>query len=101
MIIKNGVLESIDEEDIVNGNCVIPDSVTEIEEEAFSECSSLTQIKIPSSDTFLDPSAFDECENIYIEIPQDASLDFKIMMFESIGYDTENDKKMLKYYMEI
>ena len=43
---------------------VIPDSVTEIREEAFSGCSSLTNITIPSSVTSIGHGAFQGCSSL-------------------------------------
>ena len=43
------------------GSCIIPNSVTSIEKEAFSYCSSLTSITIPNSVTSIGDSAFLDC----------------------------------------
>ena len=60
----NGLLCSKDGKKLiagVNGNVIIPASVTSIEERAFSGCSGLTSVTIPSSVTSIGRSAFDGC----------------------------------------
>jgi hypothetical protein len=52
----------------------IPNSVTSIDESAFSGCSSLTSVDIPNSVTSIGSSAFEYCENLkklisYAEVP--------------------------------
>ena len=44
--------------------CIIPNSVTSIEEYAFSYCSNLTSITIPSSVTSIGERAFYDCSNL-------------------------------------
>ena len=46
------------------GSCIIPNSVTSIEKEAFSYCSSLTSITIPNSVTSIGDSAFSLCSSL-------------------------------------
>ena len=49
---------------------IIPNSVTNIGDSAFSECKSLTSIKIPNSVTNIGDSAFSECKSLTsIKIP--------------------------------
>ena len=50
---------------IVAGHATVPEGVTEIGEEAFRECSSLTSVTIPSSVT-LAPGAFDSSTIVQI-----------------------------------
>ena len=45
-------------------NTIIPNSVTSIEEEAFSGCSSLTSVTIPNSVTEIGDSAFIRCSSL-------------------------------------
>ena len=50
---------------------VIPSSVTNIDDSAFSCCRSLSEIVIPSSVTSIDDSAFSSCRSLkYISIPK-------------------------------
>ncbi len=52
----------------------IPDSVTEIGEKAFLFCSGLTSISIPDSVTMIGSWAFEGCSNLRKIIISDASL---------------------------
>ena len=45
-------------------NTIIPNSVTKIQEHAFSGCSDLRSIKIPSSVTTIDDNAFSNCNSL-------------------------------------
>ena len=47
-----------------SGAYIIPSSVTSIEREAFSSCSSLTEVTIPDSVTSIGDSAFDRCSGL-------------------------------------
>lgn len=47
-----------------DANFTIPDSVTRIEESAFSHCKTLTSISIPSNVTSIGPQAFLYCTNL-------------------------------------
>ena len=60
----NGLLLSKDGKTLilgVNGDVTIPDSVTSIEDDAFSGCSGLTSVMIPDSVTSVGGSAFSYC----------------------------------------
>ena len=46
------------------GSCDIPDSVTRIEDDAFSMCKYLTEINIPSGVTYIGEWTFYHCENL-------------------------------------
>lgn len=48
----------------INGAVMIPNTVTEIEEGAFSNCSRLTSIKIPDSVTEIGEGAFNTCSGL-------------------------------------
>ena len=54
----------------VNGDVVIPDSVTNIESFAFAACGGLTSVAIPNSVTSIGAYAFDGCSNL-------SEIDFK------------------------
>ena len=46
--------------EVVNGVGIIPEGVTEIDNEAFYDCESLTSVEIPSSVTEIGYDAFSE-----------------------------------------
>ena len=50
----------------ITGELVIPDSVTEIGNSAFSYCSGLTSVTIPDSVTSIGYAAFDGCSGLTI-----------------------------------
>ncbi len=62
-IIKNGVLKKYKEESGIT-EVVIPDSVTEIGNDAFYGCTSLISVTIPDSVTAIGDHVFDECWNL-------------------------------------
>lgn len=72
-ISQNGLLLSHDGKTIVcgvNGNVVIPDTVTDVGDSSFSGCSGLTSIKIPNSVTNIGTWAFANCTGLTtVEIP--------------------------------
>ena len=50
--------------ELLQGEVVIPDGVTSIEESAFSKCSSLTSVTIPDSVTCIGDWAFSSCKSL-------------------------------------
>ena len=63
----NGLLCSKDGKKLiagVNGNVIIPASVTSIEERAFSGCGGLTSVTIPASVTSIEERAFSGCSGL-------------------------------------
>lgn len=64
IIINNGVLINVGEEDIINGTFKIPEGVTQIDSGAFANCKSLTDIEIPKSVIRIEYGAFANCENL-------------------------------------
>ena len=50
--------------DIAVGDFVIPDTITEIGDNAFESCNNLTSIVIPDSVSYIGNSAFFDCENL-------------------------------------
>ena len=71
MVIEDGVLERVSEEDIAEGKFEIPESVIAIGRSAFEGCSGLKEITIPDSVTQIGGSAFRGCSGIKeITIPE-------------------------------
>lgn len=67
---KNGLILSDDGKTVTGvkdkamTDCIIPDGVTDIGDEAFSCCRSLTSITIPNSVTSIGDEAFNDCEKL-------------------------------------
>ena len=64
MIKENGCLIKVYNNEIVDGKFTIPESVTSIEYQAFSDCSSLTSITIGDSVTSIGARAFAYCTSL-------------------------------------
>ena len=64
MVIEDGFLERVSEEDIAEGKFEIPESVTEIGWRAFEGCSGLKEITIPESVTQIGGRAFEGCSGL-------------------------------------
>ena len=61
MKVRNGILLTVSDSDIVDGRFIIPDSVTSIGEFAFYGCNDLTSVIIPDSVTSIGKYAFAYC----------------------------------------
>ncbi len=71
MVIEDGVLESVSEEDIAEGKFEIPESVIAIGRSAFEGCSGLREITIPESVISIGRGAFEGCSDLReITIPE-------------------------------
>lgn len=71
MVIEDGVLERVSEEDIAEGKFEIPESVNEIGFRAFRGCSGLREITIPESVISIGRCAFEGCSGLRkITIPK-------------------------------
>lgn len=64
MKIENGCLTKVYNNEIVDGKFTIPESVTSIEYQAFSDCSSLTSVTIGDSVTNIGVRAFAYCTGL-------------------------------------
>lgn len=74
MIFNNNILMKIQQEDIVNGTCIIPDGVTGIGDYAFAWSERLEKVAIPESVTHIGHSAFYSCENLKdIDLPNNVT----------------------------
>ena len=70
MIVENGVLLEVTNEDIIDGKFEFPDGVTHIGDRAFDNCKSLARIEIPEGVTSIGNGAFSGCISLTtIEIP--------------------------------
>lgn len=75
MKIENGILIKVDDEDIVDGKCIVPEGVTKIGKEAFSRRSSLKKINIPKGVTEIGAHSFAWCTNLEkIELPEEITI---------------------------
>lgn len=71
MIVKNGVLLEVTNEDIIDGKFEFPENVTSIGNSVFYKCRSLTQVEIPEGVTSIGYGAFFGCIGLkQIEFPQ-------------------------------
>ena len=71
MIVENGVLLKVTNEDIIDGKFEFPEEVTSIGRNAFDGCSGLMQIKLPKGITSIGIGAFLNCSRLtQIELPQ-------------------------------
>ena len=64
MKITDGVLEYVEDNDIIDGKFEIPEGITEIGEEAFYECHNLVDIIIPKGVTKIGEEAFCGCDSL-------------------------------------
>lgn len=75
MIIEDGILKSISEEDIIDFHFTIPDNVKAIGYNAFKNCSSLKTITIPNSVEVIEDGAFFSCKNLEsVDIPSSVKI---------------------------
>lgn len=63
-ITDKGILTDVIDKNRLAGSLVLPDSVTEIGDYAFSDCSGLTSIVIPDSVTVIGEAAFFDCTGL-------------------------------------
>lgn len=59
--------------EIKDGVCVLPDSVTEIDNNAFEGCTGLTSIVIPNAVTEIGYSAFEGCTGLTSIVASDGN----------------------------
>ena len=64
MLIKDGVLYAISNNDIFHGQIVVPNGVTKIAEKCFENFSNIENIVLPSSLIEIDDHAFAKCKNL-------------------------------------
>ncbi|MFA6860376.1 MAG: leucine-rich repeat domain-containing protein [Clostridia bacterium] len=64
MIIQDDVLKKVDNDDIVDGMFNVPDYISTIDDECFSDCTSLSQIFISESVTKIKWHVFANCSNL-------------------------------------
>ena len=50
----------------------LPDSLTTLDDYAFSDCSSLTAVSIPDNLTSISRNAFDGCDRLTLTVPRDS-----------------------------
>jgi hypothetical protein len=59
-------LLQVSNEDVRNGQFIIPGTVTNIDTSAFRGCTSLTHITIPDSVESISPRAFENCSSLQV-----------------------------------
>ena len=64
MVVENGILVRVTNDDIVNGKFEFPAGVTSIDDDAFWGCSSLKEIIIPSNVSIIGNSVFAWCDQL-------------------------------------
>ncbi len=64
MVIEDGVLKKVKEEDIVDGKFEVPEGITSIGASAFEGCRGLTEIMIPEGVNVIYQSAFSRCSDL-------------------------------------
>lgn len=77
MIIENGVLVNVSNDDIVDGTVIIPDETTSIGDMAFYNCISLTNIMIPANIMSIGKWAFFNCHHL-VEIKNLSALEITV-----------------------
>jgi len=71
MVIENGILSNVTEEDIVNGTFIVPEGVTKIDNFAFRRLEELEKVVLPSTLTSIGENAFMSCKDLKeINIPE-------------------------------
>jgi len=75
---NNGIFKNIElnygDIEIINGNCIVPEGITKINEDCFYNCTNLINIKLPNSLKVIDDYAFCNCGLKSIDIPYGCTL---------------------------
>lgn len=87
MVIENKKLISISNNDIINGECIVPKGVETIENYVFEQCENLTSVALPDGLKTIGSYAFYRCKNLKsINLPDG---------IEAIKYGTFNSCESL------
>ena len=85
--IRDGTLISVVDKKKLVGSLVIPDSVTEIGDNAFYDCTGLTNVVIPSTVTVIGEYAFSGCSGLVSVVISDSVTEIKSEAFSGINPD--------------
>lgn len=88
MIIKNGILFSVLDDDILNGTFTFPEGVKSIGYDAFGRCKTLTHIDIPKGVKSIGEFAFTYCYSLVsVKLPEglESIEDFAFADCESLA----------------
>jgi len=83
MKIIDGVLEKVEEEDVIDGILEIPNTVTEIKEYTFYEVNNIREVRMSDSVQKIGPSAFFKCRSLEIVILSKNIKKLELELFSS------------------
>ena len=86
-ITDRGILTGVTDEEKLVGSLVIPNTVTEIGDNAFYDCTGLTNVVIPSTVTVIGEYAFSGCSGLVSVVISGSVTEIKSEAFSDINFD--------------